>query len=110
MNKSEIERNIVIALEKIKAVFDTPEGEESTTLFVSHHLNEIEPAQWQAAVGNKNPNPDQILASLIPIDQWSSNDDEIIDTFDFSLPNDLTNYLLTVRVVDGTASDVAMES
>ena len=98
------------ALRAIKSLYGKPKGEFGPTLFVSHHLKEIDAAYWQRTVGAEQPNPDQILNLLVLVDSWSSEGDEIVDTFDFNLPENVSNYLLSVRFQgDGQVVDVSME-
>ena len=100
-----------LAFEKIQSLYNTPEGAFGPTLFVSHHLEEFEPTDWLRNLKISEPTAKQILKSLVLIDEWSSNDDEVIDTFDFSLPNEMTNYLLSVRFKNRKEIEsVSMES
>jgi hypothetical protein len=99
------------ALRAIKSLYGKPEGEFGPTLFVSHHLEEVEGAYWQRTVGVARPTPDQVLNSLVLISSWSSEGGDNIDVFDFGLPNDASNYVLSVRFQDdGEVADVSMES
>lgn len=99
------------ALEKIKSLYGTPEGEFGPTLFVSHHLEELKENDWIDAIKLTKPNPEQVLNALILVDEWSSKDNGVNDTFDFSLPNEITNFLISVRFSeDGSITDVSMES
>ena len=101
----------IIALEKIKSLFGTPDGEYGPTLFVSHHLGEIDKADWMKILKTQSPTSKQILESLVLIDQRSLTDTAVNDTYDFSLPENLTNYILSVHFSeDGTIEDVSMES
>jgi hypothetical protein len=78
---------------------------------VSHHLQEIEPDHWLRTIGVRQPDADQILSSLVLVGAWSSEGNESIDAFDFGLPEDASNYLLSVRFGDdGQVQEVAMES
>jgi hypothetical protein len=52
------------ALRAIKSLYGKPEGEYGPTLFVSHHLQEIEPDHWLRTIGVRQPDADQILSSL----------------------------------------------
>jgi len=99
------------ALAKINSLYNTPEGEFGPTLFVSYHLEEFESNDWLDNLKVSQPTAKQILESLVLIDEWSSNDDGINDTFDFSLPNNMTGYLLSVRFSsDEKIESVSMES
>ncbi|WP_170336830.1 DUF2004 domain-containing protein [Ruegeria arenilitoris] len=98
------------AREKIKALYGTPEGEFGPTLFVSHHKEELETDYWTDTYSTDAPTAEQILDSLVLVDTWSSEDDDNVDTYDFSLPNEATNYLLSARFEDGEVVEVSMES
>lgn len=99
------------ALAKIKSLYGTPQGEFGPTLFVSHHLDEIEKADWLRVLKTENPTSKQVLDSLVLVGKWSSTDSAVDDIYDFSLPDNLTNYLLSVHFSEnGTIEDVSMES
>jgi hypothetical protein len=99
------------ARQAIKSLYGKPEGEYGPTLFVSHHLKEIEPAYWLRTVGVEQPSPEHVLDALVLVDSWSSGDDEAINTFDFSLPENASDYLLSVRFRDdGQVQDISMEN
>lgn len=99
------------ALEKIKSLYGTEEGEFGPTLFVSHHLEELEKSTLLDIFGVDKPDAAQILNALVLVDSWSSDDDGKIDTFDFSLPGNVTDYLLSVRFDDdGEIDEVSLES
>lgn len=111
MNADASEQRTAAALRAINAAYGTAEGEFGPTLFVSHHLEEFDPAYWLKTFGTAKPDARQILSALVLVDSWSSGDDENIDTFDFGLPGDVSNYLLSVRFDDdGQVLDVSMES
>lgn len=100
-----------IARQAIKSLYGKPEGEYGPTLFVSHHLEEIEPDYWLRTVGVQQPKPDQVLDALVLVDSWTSGGGGTVNTFDFGLPQNASNYLLSVRFGDdGQVQDVSMES
>jgi hypothetical protein len=47
---------------------------------------------------------------LVFIDSWSSEENEILDTFDFGLPNGVSDYLLSVSFDGDEILEIAMES
>lgn len=100
----------------IKAVYGTPGDEYGVTLFVSHHLNEIEASYWLGHVGAPEPEPHQILDLLVlkpPLDDEADGEDDEEETtiLDFTLPGDVTNYLISVEFDEaGNVAGVAMES
>jgi len=99
------------ALGAIKSLYGKPEGENGPTLFVVHHLEELEAAYWLGTLGTERPRPDQILDALVLVGAWGAEGGDDINTFDFSLPHDATNYVLSVRFSDdGEVEDVSMES
>lgn len=110
MDADEIDERQASARQAIKSLYGRPEGEYGPTLFVSHHLDEIEPAYWLKTVGSERPKPEQVLDALVLVDSWASAGDETVNTFDFTLPEDVSNYLLSVRFGgDGQVQDVSME-
>ncbi len=98
------------ALARVKALYGTPEGEFGPTLFVAHHLEELDVEAWEKTIGIRNPEPSQILDSLVLVASWGSEDEEKVDTYDFSLPNDITDYLISVRFDGDQIAEVSMES
>jgi len=98
------------ARKKIKLLFGTTEGEFGPDLFISHHLEEVKSDYWKSTYGTETPEAERILESLVLVSSWSSADDENIDVFDFSLPNNITNYILSARFADGEVAEVSMES
>lgn len=98
------------AREKIKSLYGTPEGEYGPTLFVSHHLDEVKSEYWVGTCGTDAPEATQVLESLVLVDSWSSADDGNMDVFDFSLPGNVTSYLLSARFENGEVAEVPMES
>ena len=107
----EITRREKAALAAIRSVFGTDEDEYGATLFASHHLEEIEGAYWQKHLGTTQPEPRRVLDILKLHSHWSDEDDDGIDTFDFTLPDDVTNYVISVRFdKTGEVEEITMES
>lgn len=106
LNDKEIEERKMIALKAIKAAYGTEEDECGGTLFVEHHLEEIEEEYWINTFGSATPTPDEILTKLVLQSHW---DDDCV--FDFTLPHKITDYLISVRFdEDGKIEDISMES
>ena len=105
----EITRREAVARGAIKSAFDTP-GEESTVaLIVSHHLEEMGSDYWREHLGSATPEPRQVLDLLVLQSHWGGESE--IETFDFTLPGDATQYLISVRFSeDGEVADIDMES
>ncbi|WP_425395766.1 DUF2004 domain-containing protein [Aeoliella sp.] len=108
---TEIERRQAAALAAIRTAFGTAEDQYGATLFVSHHLTEIDDAYWQEHLQSSSPEPVRVLDLLVFQSHWSEDDDEGLDTFDFTLPGDVTNYVISVSFnEDGKVEEIVMES
>ena len=109
--QEEIERRKKIAIYAIKSAFGTEEDEYGATLFVTHHLEEIEESFWQKHLGTTQPEPRRILDILVLRSHWGDDDDDGIDVFDFTLPEDVTDYVISVRFdEEGQVEEITMES
>src|SRR5215470_10652933 len=95
--RDEIERREKSARDAIKRAFGTKEDEYGATLFVSHHLDGIEESYWQKHLGTANPEPSRVLDILELRSHWGDEGDDGIDTFDFTLPESITQYVISVR-------------
>ncbi len=110
-NLNEIRKRTKTALDAIKRTFGTEEGEYGVTLFISHHLGEIEPSYWQKHLGTEHPVPSRVLDLLELETHWSDEEDDGINIFDFTLPDSITQYVISVRFdEDGQVEDITMES
>jgi len=110
-NQEEIERREKLAISKIKSVFGTEEDEDGATAFVSHHLEEIENNYWKKHLGSTQPEPRQVLDILVLRSHWGDEDDDGIDTFDFTLPENVTDYVICARFNEGgQVEEITMES
>ena len=107
----EIERRKNAALTAIKNVLSTKEDKYGVTLFVSHHLAEIEKHYWQANLGSTSPEPEQVLDILVLQSHWGDENSDGMDCLDFTLPGNITNYLLSVSFdAAGDVAEITMES
>ena len=109
IDKEEIQKRTIAALAAIKAAYGTEEDEYEATLFVSHHLDEIESSYWEERFQSASPRPSQILDALVL--RTDFEDDEDIDMFDFTLPGDVTDYVICVSFDEhGKVEEISMES
>ena len=109
MNKANIHQRTEAARAAIAAAYGSEADEFGTTRFISHHLEEIEPTYWKGKFNTATPEPISILEALV-LRSESNNDDEI-DILDFTLPGNVTNYVLCVTFNDeGEVVDISMES
>jgi len=105
---SEVEKRQKLALDAITQAFGTEAGEDSVNLFVEHHLQELPHSYWQQHLGSKTPEPAAIVGLLQFKSSWGEGD---IEYFDFTLPDEATDYLVSVHFDDAGAIDcISMES
>lgn len=113
-NQNEIDSRTAKAVAAIRSVFGTADDEDGATLFVSHHLEEVEASFWDKHCGTASPDPVSVLDILVLRSHWGEDDeddDEGIDTFDFTLPDEATNYVISVRFDEaGEVEGITMES
>lgn len=97
------------AREAVKRSHGTEEGEYGATLFVSHHLEELDSAYWQEHFDTESPEPGRVL-SILQVQPHVEEEDDL-GTLDFVLPGEVSDYLLCVQFDgDGAVVDISMES
>jgi len=93
----------------IKTAYCSANDESDVSLFVSHHLNELDPAYWRKHFSTDRPDPMRILDALVLRSHWGGAEE--MENFDFTLPENATNYVICVGFDDkGQASEISMES
>ena len=97
------------SLEAINRAFGTEVGgEDSVNLFVEHHLEELPQSYWQQHLGSDNPEPASIIGLLQLRSSWGEGD---IEFFDYTLPDEVTDYVISVHFDSaGKVDGIAMES
>ena len=106
MDTEDIKKREEAAVIAIKSAFGTPEQEYGVTMFAEHHIEELGPEFWEKHLGTTKPAPRKVLDLLVLRDHW---DDDCM--FDFTLPEDVTNYIISVRFDEkGEVEDITMES
>jgi hypothetical protein len=98
VTKGKVERQ-QLALQAIKQAFGTEAGEDNVNLFVEHHLEELPQSYWQQHL-DSGPEPASIINLLQLRSSWGEED---IEYFDFTLPDEVTDYVVSVHF-DGTGS------
>ena len=93
-NDKELSRREVAAREAIAAIHGTAGDEFGVTLFVSHHLDEVDLAYWKKHTGTEKPEPRQVLDIL---ELRTDPQDESMDMLDFTLPENVTDYVVCVE-------------
>ena len=108
--KEEIEKRKRVALYAIKESFGTPEAEYDVDLFIRHHLEEIESEYWVKHLKTEKPKAEQVL-DLFVLDSYLGDEDGNMENFDFTLPEEVTNYMICVSFDEnGKVEDISMES
>ncbi len=112
----EIQRRDRLARNAIQAQFESAQqsadpDEEGVVLFVSHHLTEIDEEFWMKHCNVARPEPTQIFKILVLQSHWGEEEEDGIDTFDYTLPEDETQYLISVSFDEsGAVCEISMES
>ena len=96
------------ALKSIKKAFGTEDGAESVDLFVQQHMAELPETYWKEHLGTSTPDPAAVLGLLCLRSSWEDEDGE---SYDFTLPDEVTQYVLSVHFGrKGKIDGLAMES
>src|SRR5258706_8337503 len=103
VNPDEIKSREAAARAAIKRAFGTGDDKFGATLFVSHHLEELDSSYWLKHLFTETPNSQLVLDLLELKSHWGG--DAEIDTFDFTLPEQVTQYVISVRF--GETGDVS---
>ena len=106
----EIRRRERVAREAIRNSVGTKDGELGATIFVTHHIDELDEAYWQQHLGTSVPEPAQVLDMLELRSHWGDDESEMT-VFDFALPGEVTQYVLSIRFDDADEiEEISMES
>jgi Protein of unknown function (DUF2004) len=104
----DVEKRKLLALDAIRQAFGTEKGDHSVNLFVEHHLEELPSSYWQQHLGTGAPKPVAILGLLEFRSSWGEGE---IEYFDFTLPDEVTDYVMSVHFdVTGAIDGISMES
>lgn len=87
----EIRRRKDVALTAIRNTFSSEQDEYGASLFVSHHLEELDESYWLKHLGTTQPAPHRVLDILVLRSHWSDKEEDGIDTFDFTLLEVIAN-------------------
>lgn len=90
----------------VRDVYGTPSDEVEATLFVSHHLEELGEDYWLAEFGCRAPLPAAIIDGLVATYRSGGSGYSV----DFTLPDNVTDYVVCVEVDDRDVASVSMES
>ena len=97
-----------LALDAIKKVFGTKAGEDSVNLFVEHHLAELPQSYWVQHLGSESPQASAVINLLELSSSWGDGE---IENFDFTLPCEVTDYMVSVHFDEsGDIDEISMES
>ena len=110
VDSEKVEKLTKVALEAIKSAYGTEDDEFGATLFVSHHIEELEDSYWEEHLQTSSPEPAKVLDLLVLSPYWEPDEDEI-ESIDFTLPGNVTDYVICVNFDEnGEVEDIAMES
>jgi len=105
----EIRRREAAARAEFHRAVGTADDEFGATLFVSHHLEELDPSYWKNYFSTESPDQRRVLDLLVLKSHWGGDDE--LDTFDFTLPGEVTDYVLSVTFDEsGAIAGMTMES
>lgn len=105
--KKEIQRRITLAREAIMNGLSNTQ----IVLFATHHIEEVESDYWVKHCGTQQPTVKQVLGILECKKHWGGDDESDLTCFDFTLPEDATNYVIAVRFKESGEIDwITMES
>ena len=108
-SNDDMEHKKSAAIAAIEQAIGTKADEYGASLFISHHLQELGEDYWLKHCATTQPEPRQVLDILVLRSNWS--DDEGFDILDFSLPSNVTDYVISVRFDhSGNVTEVSMES
>lgn len=95
---------------KIRSRYGTALGKDDVDLFVSHHLEELSADEWRTCLGKEIPTSHDILDALVLQSVWGDEESEATETYDFTLPNEMTQYVIAVKFEGESIVDIDMES
>jgi hypothetical protein len=105
----EIRRREAAARAEFHRAVCTADDEFGATLFVSHHLDELDASYWNKHLSTETPDPRRVLDLLVLKSHWGGDDE--LETFDFTLPGEVTDYVLSVTFDEsGAIAGMTMES
>ena len=108
MKDLEFERRKARALLAIREAHGTEDGANSIDLFVAHHLEELPEGYWQEQLATAKPDVAAVIRLLVLRSSWGRSD---LEHFDFTLPNEVTNYVVSVHFDEaGEIDGIDMES
>lgn len=105
---TELERRRDAALSALIKSIGTDASAGSTDLFVEHHLSELPSSYWKQHLGLDRPDSKAVVRLLTLRSTWGHDD---LEYFDFTLPDEVTDYVLSVRFDEaGIVDEISMES
>jgi hypothetical protein len=108
MDNAEFERRKMVALAAIRQARGTEDGEDSIDLFVAHHLEELPQDYWQEQLATATPDSATVIGFLVCRSSWGKDD---LENFDFTLPGDVTDYVVSAHFDEkGEIDGISMES
>jgi hypothetical protein len=108
MTNVEFERRKTVASAEIRQAHGTEDGEDSIDLFVAHHLEELPRDYWREHLATTTPDAAAVVGLLTCRSSWGKGD---LENFDFTLPGEITDYVVSVHFDEkGEVDGISMES
>ncbi len=108
-NVDEVVRREKLAIAAIKRAVGDEDGD--VNLFVSHHLEELGGEYWLKHLGTESPDATQVLNIIRLRSHWTGDEIDGTKNFDFTLPDDVTDYVISVSFDEaGEVDEISMES
>ena len=108
LDNLEFGRRKTVALAAIGQAYGTEAGEGGIDLFVAHHLEELSQAYWQEQLAIATPDAAAVIGLLVCRSSWGRDD---LENFDFTIPGDVTDYVVSVHFdVGGEIDGISMGS
>ena len=108
MENLEFERRKMLALAAIQQAHGAEDGADSVDFFLAHHLEELPEEYWQEQLATTTPDAAAVIGLLVCRSSWGKDD---LENFDFTLPNDVSDYVVSVHFDEaGKIDGIDMES
>jgi hypothetical protein len=86
-------------------------NKDDIALFISHHIEELNEEYWEKHCGIPKPKAENVVEIIEFKTNWGEENSDNMDTLDFSLPDDITDYVISVRFSkNGKIESISMES
>ena len=113
-DKQTIDKRVAEANAALIEDLKLPGDESDVREYIEHHLEEVESEYWTKQFGESKPAIDMVASRLVVKPFWMEEaleGEADLDRVDFTLPGDITDYVLCVEYAeDGKSYEITMES